>query len=264
MTDKIEIELANASDAEILADISKRAFDSDVEVGAEGPGGPEGYDSVDAHRRDALNERVDYWKFTFNGQIVGGTRVYKRSKDHYYIYGVFIDPNFHRRGIGTKTFGLIERKYPDAKMWSLDTPEWNPRTKGFYEKIGFVQTGSLRWVPIFDLRYFVKITDEEYQIEMVNISELGEGMSNVLVEGAVQRVSEVRNITTKDGKEHRVVDVTLVDNTGSIVLVLWDDFIRQVRMGERIIVDTGYVSSFRGNLQLNISRNGQLIITEPN
>ena len=72
----------------------------------------------------------------------------------------------------------------------------------------------------------------------------------------------MRVVTTKDGAQHQVVDATLVDDTGSITLSLWNDFIRQAREGERIIIDTGYVNSYRGKLQLNISRNGQVIITQ--
>ena len=264
MTDKIEIVLAESSDAETLADVSKRALDSDIDIGAPGPGGPEGYDSVDAHRKDIVNNRIDYWKFTFNGRTVGGARVYRKTPEHYYIYGVFVDPVFHGKGIGTKTFELIESKYPDAKMWSLDTPEWNPRTMGFYEKIGFVQSGILRWVPIFDLRYYVKITNHDYQPDTIDISELEETMSGISVEGTVQSISDSRVVTAKDGEQHQVVDATLVDDTGSITLSLWNGFIRQVREGERIIIDTGYVTSYRGKLQLNISRYGQVIITQSN
>ncbi|MHA2351269.1 MAG: hypothetical protein ACXADL_16755 [Candidatus Thorarchaeota archaeon] len=53
MKDKIEITLAQPEDAEILTEISKRAFDSDIEVGAPGPGGPPDYDS---ERIQRINE----------------------------------------------------------------------------------------------------------------------------------------------------------------------------------------------------------------
>jgi GNAT superfamily N-acetyltransferase len=260
---KIEVVLAEPADAEALADVSKRAFDSDIDVGAPGPGGPPDYDSVDAHRRDTLNERTDYWKVLFDEQIVGGTRVYKVSPEHCYIYGVFVDPDFHGRGIGTRFFEEIELMYPDAKKWSLDTPEWNPRTKGFYEKIGFVQTGILRWVPTFDLRYFVKITDDSYQSKVVPISELQEGMERLRVKGMVEGISDTRAVTSKDGKALQVAHARLVDTSGSVPLVLWNDQIRQVKKGEEIIIESGYVSSFKGEQQLSIARNGQVIITKP-
>ncbi|MDF1538516.1 MAG: GNAT family N-acetyltransferase [Candidatus Thorarchaeota archaeon] len=272
MSDLVTIELAKPEDAKILADISKRAFDTDVEVGALVPGGPQGYDSVAAHRRDmgydsvdaqrsdALNERTDYWKAIYNDQIVGGTRVHRVSPEHCYIFGVFVDPDLHRRGIGTQFFQKIEGKYPQAKKWSLNTPEWNIRTKRFYEKVGFVQTGILRWVPTFNLRYFVKITDDIYQEKLVSISKLNDGMEGISVKGTVELISEKREVTSKDGKELHVVNATLTDATGSVTLVLWNDQILQIHEGESIVVENGYVNEFRGTLQLNIARNGQIII----
>ena len=67
-------------------------------------------------------------------------RVYKMGEGHYEIFGVFIDPDYHRRGIGAKSFDLVLKRYPDGKRWTLDTPDWNIRTKNFYEKLGFVHT----------------------------------------------------------------------------------------------------------------------------
>ncbi len=262
MTNEISIERAKPEDAETLADISKRAFDSDIDVGAIKPGGPDGYDSIEVHRRDTQLDRTDYWKFLFNDKIVGGTRVYKASEDHGYIYGVFIDPDFHRRGIGTETFRLIESKYPEVKKWILDTPVWNVRTKAFYEKMGFKQEGILRWTPAFDLRYYVKIIDSSYQTRFTSISDLQDGMKGLVVKGRAYDISERRNVTSRDGKPLEVANATLTDETGSVNLVLWNDTIRQVNEGEDIIIENGYVSSYEGKLQLGVSREGLIIIRQ--
>ncbi len=42
--DDVTLAKAKARDADALADISERAFNSDVDCGAPGPGGPPGYD----------------------------------------------------------------------------------------------------------------------------------------------------------------------------------------------------------------------------
>ncbi len=34
----------------------------------------------------------------------------------------------------------VFQSFPDAKVWTLDTPEWNLRTRHFYEKLGFEAT----------------------------------------------------------------------------------------------------------------------------
>ena len=231
-----------------------------MEVGASGPGGPDGYDSVDVHRRDTESERTDYWKFLFNGKVVGGTRVFMVSKEHGYIYGVFVDSDFHGRGIGTETFRLIESNYPEVKKWTLDTPVWNVRTKGFYEKIGFKQEGILRWALEFDLRYYVKTIDESYETSYVSISDLQDGMKGFVVKGRIEEKSERRNVTSQDGKPLEVANAILADETGSISLVLWNDTIRQINEGEEIIIENAYVSSYAGKLQLGVSRQGLIII----
>ena len=120
----IAIELAQPEDAERLADISKRAFDSDSEFGAPGPGGPPGYDSAD-HQKQMIENDGDYLKILYDGKIVGGTTVWRISDRHYEIFNVFVDPDCHRKGIGRESFRLIMERYPQAKKWTLDTPEWN-------------------------------------------------------------------------------------------------------------------------------------------
>ena len=263
MDNSIEIHIAAPEDADILADISKRAFDSDIEVGAPGPGGPPGYDSVEEHRRDAENERLDYIKVLYEGKIVGGLRVWRVGPGHRYIYGVFVDPDYHKHGIGTKSFEMVKAKYPDAKIWTLDTPEWNVRTKAFYEKIGFIQKGVLRWEPEFELRYYELITDDSYELGNTVIRDLEDGMKKVIVEGTIDDFNEPQEVVSrKDSKTHQVMDTVLSDDTGSVKLVLWNEHIRQVKPGERVRIMPGYTNSFRGELQLNVSKWGQIIILQ--
>ena len=61
---------ASTSDALTLNGISKRAFDSDVQVGAPSAGGPPGYMSVPYHTKMARSNHL--YKLTDNGLIVGG------------------------------------------------------------------------------------------------------------------------------------------------------------------------------------------------
>ena len=61
---------AGTSDALTLNGISKRAFDSDVKVGAVSSGGPPGYMSVSYHTKMARMNCL--YKLTDNGLILGG------------------------------------------------------------------------------------------------------------------------------------------------------------------------------------------------
>jgi ribosomal protein S18 acetylase RimI-like enzyme len=263
MPESIEVVKAASEDAEVLAEISKRAFESDMKVGASGKGGPFGYDLVDVHWTHATSDRIDYLKVLYNGKIVGGMRVYRMNPGHYEIMGVFVDPDYRRQGIGRKSFEIVMEMYPDAKKWTLDTPEWNIRTKSFYEKLGFVQYGVMRWESDFELRAYELLLNPDFKRELTNISELTDGMKQVIVEGKIDEVPPAREVVSKkDGKTHRVADARISDETGSVKLILWNDAIRQVNPGERVLAEKGYVNSFRERLQLNLSKFGRLIILQ--
>ncbi|MDH5201334.1 MAG: hypothetical protein OEW93_10630, partial [Candidatus Bathyarchaeota archaeon] len=60
VSERVSLAPAEEEDAEELAYICKRAFDTDVDVGAPGPGGPPGYDSPGAQVR--LMGFMDYHK----------------------------------------------------------------------------------------------------------------------------------------------------------------------------------------------------------
>ena len=57
MTDTpLTLELAQPDDAAALADISRRAFETDSAVGGTGPGGPPGYDTA-AWQRSMISQK---------------------------------------------------------------------------------------------------------------------------------------------------------------------------------------------------------------
>jgi len=68
---------------------------------------------------------------------------------------------------------------------------------------------------------------------------------------------EVREtVSRRDGSAHRVADVLVGDETGSVYMTLWDDNIDKVKEGDVIDVKNGYVSLFRGSMRLNVGRFG--------
>ena len=140
MNTTITLQKATARDAVALAEISKRAFDSDVDCGAPGPGGPPGYDSAQ-WQRDIM-KRADYYKILHGERIVGGLIVFRKAPREYELGRIFIDPNVQGQGIGAQAMALMEAAYPLAKLWTLDTPTWNTRTNRFYPKMGYIKTGE--------------------------------------------------------------------------------------------------------------------------
>jgi ribosomal protein S18 acetylase RimI-like enzyme len=260
---KVTIELAEPDDAEKLADISKRAFDSDIEVGAPGPGGPPGYDSPNHHKRMIENGTGDYLKILYDGKIVGGTTVWKVSDTHYEIFNVFIDPDYHRKGIGSESFRSIMEKYPQAKRWTLDTPVWNTRTKSYYEHLGFKQYGVFRWVPTFELRAYELILDPDYRVETTKIADIEDNNQRYIIEATVESISEPREVfSKKDNKYHQVAEAVVTDDSASMKLTLWNNMIRQVRENEQVRIETAYVSTYNDEMQLNVSKFGRIAILQ--
>lgn len=130
----MELVLAKSQDALVLTSISKRAFDSDIEVGGTQVGGPPGYQSHKFHVKMA--EQKHLYTFCNNKLIVGGAVLFKDGTN-LYIGRIFIDPEHFHEGLGIKLMEMIENLYSDVTSFTLDTPLWNIRTNNFYRKLGY-------------------------------------------------------------------------------------------------------------------------------
>jgi GNAT superfamily N-acetyltransferase len=126
-------------DAEVLADISRRAFESDTRVGAGSPGGPPGYDSPEWQSRMAA-EAESYLVVESEDGIVGGMIVFGTDGD-YWLGRMYIDPERQGRGLGSEALARLEATRPDWTRWRLETPPWNRRTQEFYRKAGYEPVG---------------------------------------------------------------------------------------------------------------------------
>ena len=50
------------------------------------------------------------------------------------------------------------------------------------------------------------------------------------------------------------------DETGTIKLTLWNEQIDMVNVGDNVKIENGYVTSFKGENQLNIGKYGKLTV----
>jgi replication factor A1 len=89
-----------------------------------------------------------------------------------------------------------------------------------------------------------------------------EGARGVTVRVRVLGKIQPKIVKTKDGKEHRVVDIEVGDRTGRILLSLWDDRIEMVKEDDVVDIENGYVNKFKGQLRLNVSRYGTVTKVE--
>lgn len=94
--------------------------------------------------------------------------------------------------------------------------------------------------------------------EKKKIADLNPGSRNVDVTAKVVSVSPSREVLGRDGSPHTVAEALIGDETGSILLTLWDDAIDKVKPGQTILIRNGFVSLFKGSMRLNIGRYGTL------
>ncbi|MEM3602468.1 MAG: OB-fold nucleic acid binding domain-containing protein [Candidatus Bathyarchaeia archaeon] len=95
----------------------------------------------------------------------------------------------------------------------------------------------------------------------MKIRELRNGMKRVNVEAKVIEKSDPREVLSRfKDTTHKVATAIIADETGQIKLTLWNDQINQVKVNDKVKVENGYVTSFKGEIQLNVGRYGKLTI----
>lgn len=96
----------------------------------------------------------------------------------------------------------------------------------------------------------------------MKLKELRPDSRRVFVDATVKEVSSPREVSLKTGERATVADVTIEDDTGTATLTLWNENATKVKPGTKIKVENGYVSTFRGEMRLNVGKYGRLVIEE--
>lgn len=86
-------------------------------------------------------------------------------------------------------------------------------------------------------------------------------MKRVSVEAKVVEKSDPREVLSRFKDEtYKVATALITDETGTIKLTLWNEQINQVNVDNTVKVENGYITSFKGEIQLNIGRYGKLTV----
>lgn len=97
----------------------------------------------------------------------------------------------------------------------------------------------------------------------MKISELKPGVDKVTIELAeVTAIEEPRDVLTRFGRKARVANATIKDETGEITLSLWGEDIDRIAIGDKIRIENGWVSEFRGSPQISAGKYGKIIKIE--
>lgn len=95
----------------------------------------------------------------------------------------------------------------------------------------------------------------------MKIKDLRNGMKRVSIEAKVTEKNDTREVTSRFKNEtFKVADAIIADETGSIKLTLWNEQIDQVNVDNVVKIENGYVTSFKGEIQMNIGKYGKLTV----
>ena len=83
-------------------------------------------------------------------------------------------------------------------------------------------------------------------------------MNHVNIRVRVLSVSGPTQITTGTGIEHEILEAKVGDETGSITLVLWDEKIIPIKVGDALQIENGFMTSFKGEWRINVGKYGKV------
>ncbi len=86
-------------------------------------------------------------------------------------------------------------------------------------------------------------------------------MKRISIEAKVIEKSDPHEVLSRFKDEtYKVATAIIADETGTIKLTLWNEQINQVNINDTVKVENGYVTSFKGETQLNIGKYGKLTV----
>lgn len=97
----------------------------------------------------------------------------------------------------------------------------------------------------------------ETPTEPAKVGTLKSNLTNLNVVVKVLSVRDPRVIfSRRDRHEHRVTEAFVGDETGCVLLTLWDNQIDALTIGEVYEIKNGYTNLFHGSLRLNMGKYG--------
>jgi len=91
------------------------------------------------------------------------------------------------------------------------------------------------------------------------VGELEPRMSEVNITIKVMSKTDTREVPSRfDGSILKVADALVGDNTGTILMTLWNDDIDKVNKDETISIKNGKTSLFRGSMRLKVGKYGNI------
>jgi replication factor A1 len=95
--------------------------------------------------------------------------------------------------------------------------------------------------------------------EKIQIGSLKPDVRNLDIIAKIVNIGASRTIVSKkETRQHIISEVLLGDETGSVILTLWDNQIEMFKAEDVVQIKRGYTTIYKGSLRLNIGRNGSI------
>ena len=146
---------AKELDCSRIHDIQIKAFSQLLAKYHDYETNPASEELEDIHRR-FFQDTTDYYLISHNGIVVGMLRVCNYG-ECCRISPVAILPEYQGMGYGKQAVLGVERLYPKAQIWELDTIVQEHELCRFYEKLGYRRTGRIENIKVgMDLTFYEK------------------------------------------------------------------------------------------------------------
>ena len=249
--DRVYLEKVTEEDIFWLIEIAKNSYMLEEDAK---PSAPRGIDSIKRHTK--FIDYWDYYKIGLDEYIAGGIMIATRGEDHCELISIYVDPEYQRQGVGTEALRKSLKIYP-AKLWTLGVYSNDDACLEFFNSNQFNVIGVT-----FDEK-LERISWMERKLGPFtppNIGDLEEGQGNVFVEGRITEKADARAVRgRRPGQSLSVADAGFEDESGRIVLTLWNEQIKLLQEGDRCRIENGYVGSYRGVKQLSGGKSGHVI-----
>jgi replication factor A1 len=93
--------------------------------------------------------------------------------------------------------------------------------------------------------------------ELMKVKQLRPRMGNVFIELEIVSIGETREFASAKG-QGKVCSAEGKDETGEVQLSLWNEQIDQVKEGQKVRIENGWVSEYKGQLQLSTGKFGTM------
>ncbi|MBS7615295.1 hypothetical protein KEJ18_06165 [Candidatus Bathyarchaeota archaeon] len=101
----------------------------------------------------------------------------------------------------------------------------------------------------------VGVTTEEQR----KIGNLKHDLQNLNLIVKILNIGSPRGVPSRnDQRQHWIAEAIVGDETGTVILTLWDDQIRQFKANDVIEIRGGYTTLFKGSLRLNVGKGSRI------